>query len=223
MPSGVLGQVGRPGPTPLGHVDPAQERGDDLAQLDQHHRRVGLGLGQRVGRHAQQQRLVGLARAVDPDVRQRACRQDARARRRTPWPGSPGGRRSRSRPAALGVMRRKWSMSWRARSDVGVEEPVHVGHVAGGQGGAEDLGVPVVAVAAAQPLVVGDVAGRLLEVGGQAAPLEHLGQQVRRLLAGQVDAAELGHRVVAVLDEHPLVELLGPARADGGVELLVLR
>ena len=34
-------------------------------------------------------------------------------------------------------------------------------------------------------------------------------------------AAELGHRVVAVLEEHPVVELLGPAQADGGVDGLV--
>ena len=31
-------------------------------------------------------------------------------------------------------------------------------------------------------------------------------------------AAELGDRVVAVLEEHPVVELLGPPEADGGVD-----
>ena len=41
---------------------------------------------------------------------------------------------------------------------------------------------------------------------------------LRGLLAGQVDAAQLGHRVVAVLEEDPLVELLGPAQPDGGVD-----
>ena len=34
-------------------------------------------------------------------------------------------------------------------------------------------------------------------------------------------AAELGDRVVAVLEEHPVVELLGPAQADGGVDGVV--
>ena len=85
-------------------------------------------------------------------------------------------------------------------------------------GDAEHLGVAVVAVAAAEAGVVGDVAGRLLEVGHEPAPLEDLGEQVRRLLAGEVHAAELGDRVVAVLEEHPVVELLGPAQADGGVD-----
>ena len=67
-------------------------------------------------------------------------------------------------------------------------------------------------------MVVGDVARRLLQVRHQAAPLEHLGQHVRSLLARQVDAAELGHRIVAVLDEDALVELLRAGQADGGVD-----
>ena len=86
-------------------------------------------------------------------------------------------------------------------------------------GRVEDLGRAVVAVlAVGQALVVRDVTGRLLQVGHEAAPLEHLGQHVRGLLAGEVDAAELGHRIVAVLDEDPLVELLGPGQPDRGVE-----
>ena len=36
-----------------------------------------------------------------------------------------------------------------------------------------------------------------------------------------MDAAELGDRVVAVLEEDPVVELLGPLEADGGVDRLV--
>ena len=75
----------------------------------------------------------------------------------------------------------------------------------------------MIAVPAVRPIVVGNVARRLLEVGHQAAPLEHLGQEVRGALARQVHAAELGHRIVAVLAEHPLVELLGPLRAGHGV------
>ena len=87
--------------------------------------------------------------------------------------------------------------------------------------GAEHLGIAVEAVAAADAGVVRDVARRLLEVAHQPAPLEHLGEQVRRLLAGQVDAAELRHGVVAVLEEHPVVELLGAPQPDGGVDGLV--
>ena len=34
-------------------------------------------------------------------------------------------------------------------------------------------------------------------------------------------SAELGHRVVAVLDEDPFVELLGPLHADGGIDRLI--
>ena len=71
---------------------------------------------------------------------------------------------------------------------------------------------------AAEPLVVGDVARRLLEVGHQPPPLEQLRQDVRGLLARQVHAAELGDRVVAVLDEDLLVQCLGPLEADGGVD-----
>ena len=104
---------------------------------------------------------------------------------------------------------------------VGVEQAVHVADVAGAEAAGEHGRVAVEAVAAAEPGVVGDVAGALLEVAHQPAPLEHLGEDVRRLLARQVDAAELGDRVVAVLDEDLLVELLGPRHADGGVDRVV--
>ena len=53
-----------------------------------------------------------------------------------------------------------------------------------------------------QPRVVRDVARRLLEVRHQPAPLEDLREQVRRLLAREVHAAELRDGVVAVLEEH---------------------
>ena len=44
---------------------------------------------------------------------------------------------------------------------------------------------------------------------------------VSRLLAGEVNATELGDRVVAVLEEDAVVELLGPAEADPGIDRLV--
>ena len=102
---------------------------------------------------------------------------------------------------------------------VGVEHAVHVADVAGPEAGVEDLGVPAVAVVAGrQARVVGDVARRLLEVGHQAPPLEDLGEHVRGLLAGEVDAAELGDGVVAEVAEDPLVELLGPLQPDRRVD-----
>ena len=92
---------------------------------------------------------------------------------------------------------------------VRVEQPVHVADVARTEPARQHRRVAVEAVAAADARVVGDVAGALLEVAHQPAPLEHLGEDVRCLLARQVHAAELGDRVVAVLEEHLLVQLLG--------------
>ena len=73
---------------------------------------------------------------------------------------------------------------------------------------------PVVAVRAAGPVGVGDVAGGLLQVAGQPPPLEHLGQDVRRALHRDVGAAELGDGVVAVLRQDPVVERLRPGASD---------
>ena len=70
-------EVLAPHAAPIGPVDPSDERRDDLAQLFQHHRGVLDGFGQRVGPHAEQQRLERLAAAVDADVRQRRRGQDA--------------------------------------------------------------------------------------------------------------------------------------------------
>src|SRR5207249_8332145 len=78
---------------------------------------------------------------------------------------------------------------------------------------AGQLGGHMVPVPAVGPVVVGDVPSRLLEIGHESAPLEHLSQDVRRALAREVHPTELGDGIVAVLDEHPLEELLGPASA----------
>ena len=71
----------------------------------------------------------------------------------------------------------------------------------------------------AQPAVravrIGHVARGLLEISHEPAPLEHLGEDVGGALAGQVHAAQLGDRVVAVLAEDALVELVGAGGADG--------
>ena len=102
---------------------------------------------------------------------------------------------------------------------VGVEHAVHVADVAGAHRRVEQARVPEVPVmAGGQPLVVGDVAGGLLEVGHQASPLEHLGQHVGGLLTRQVHPAELCDRVVPVLEEDLFVEVLGPLQPYGGVD-----
>src|SRR5262249_15723822 len=54
----------------------------------------------------------------------------------------------------------------------------------------------------------------LLEIRHEAAPFEHLGEDVRHVLARDVGAAELGDGVVAVLVEHFRVQLLGTLDAD---------
>ncbi len=69
----------------------------------------------------------------------------------------------------------------------------------------------------AEPTVIGHIARGLLEIGHQPAPLEHLGEHVRGLLARQVHTTELRHRVVAVLEEDAVVELFGAPQSHGGV------
>ena len=170
-----------------------------------------------MGAHTQEEHLVGLSRPVDAHVGQRRGRQEAAegVERLGPdrlavdevgvtrLPGMPDGQPGLGRLQQLAV---------------GVEHPVHVAHVPGAERRVEQTRVPVVAVVTGgEALVVGDVAGRLLEVGHQPAPLENLGQQVRRLFASQVDPAQLGHGVVPVLEEDLLVEILGPGQPDGGV------
>ena len=68
-----------------------------------------------------------------------------------------------------------------------------------------------VPVAVSQPGVVADVPSRLLQVGGQPAPFQDLGQEVGGLLTGEMGAPELGDGVVSVVEEDPLIELLGLA------------
>ena len=104
-------------------------------------------------------------------------------------------------------------------SRVGVEHPVHLADVARAESRLEDVVVAVEAVVSVvEAPVVAEVARRLLEVTHEATPLEDLGQDVARLLAGQVHSAELGDRVVAVLVEDPLVEVVGAVQSDGGVD-----
>ena len=105
---------------------------------------------------------------------------------------------------------------------VRVEHAVHVPHVPGPQRRRQYFGAAVITVAPArQPRVVSDIPGRLFHVRHQPAAFEHLCEQVGRLLASQVDPTELGHRIVAVLEENTVVELLRPGQADRGVDAVV--
>ena len=66
----------------------------------------------------------------------------------------------------------------------------------------------------ASALGVRDVSRRLLEVRHQPAALEHLGEDVGRVLHSDVHATQLRDRVVAVLVEDLLEQSLGARGAD---------
>lgn len=182
---------------------------------------VAAHLGQGVAGHAQQQVLVALSGAVQADVRQRGGRQQP--------PQAVEG--TRPHRLAVGevpdrpVVRegpRHVRLQKRQELGVGVEHPVHVADVAGAELRVEHLGVaPVPVVTGLEAGVERDIARRLLEIAHQASPLEDLGEHVRGLLAGEVDPAELGDRVVAELEEDPLVELLGPLQPHRRVDRAV--
>ncbi len=158
----------------------------------------------------QDQLLVHLARAVDAHVRQRSGgQQPAQQIERLRLHGAAArGLRLAGRARERLVDPRGHT---RERLRVGAEQRVHRRLVL-----RAECRVAVVAVAAAgHRRVVGDVARGLLEVGGESRSLELLGEDVRHPLAGDVRAAELGHRVVSVADEDPLVQL-GRALALAG-------
>ncbi len=171
-----------------------------------------------MGAHAQQQHLVGLPGAVHADVRQRCGgKQPAQSVERL-GPDRLAVHEVRV-AGGLGEALREPGLELGKRRAVGVEHPVHVTHVPGPHRRLEHLGVTVIAVVTgAEPAVVGHIACGLLEIRHQPAPLEHLGEHVRSLLAGQVHSAELCHRVVAILEEHAVVELLGAPQSHGGVD-----
>jgi hypothetical protein len=205
------GQVVRPGTAAVGPVDAREERRDDLPQLGQQAVGDVAGLGELVRSQAQQQPLVGLPGGEHPDVRrggrrQQAAQQVERLRLRGVVVDERRG------GVILGPALADPVQHLGHQRGVGVEDRVEGGLVRRGVRPGHDVGVAVVAVATVALVVVGDVARRLLEVGREPAPLDPLGQQVRDVLDRDVRAAELGHRVVAVLGEDPVVELLGPRR-----------
>ena len=161
-----------------------------------------------MGPHPDQQRLVGLPRPVDAHVGQRGGRQHAAD-------GVEGLSGYRLPVYEIGVRRRLGDAVTEVlvhvpdQVGVDVEKTIHVGDVASPQRRGQDLGIPVVAVPPTETGVIGDVPGGLLEVRHQASPFQDLGQQIGGLLTGQVHAPELGHAVVAVLEEDLVVELFG--------------
>ncbi len=165
--------------------------------------------------HPEQQRLVGLARAEQADVGSRRRRQQAAQR-------VQGLGADRRLVDAVGVVRglrvarAEVILHRRDPFRVGLERAVHRGDEAIVQRAAGELGGDVILPAAARFRRVGDVARGLLEVRHQPAPLEHLREEVRHALAGQVGAAELRHRVVSVFVEDAGVEAVGAVGPDRG-------
>ncbi len=218
---GVAGQVAGVGFAPVVDVDPLHPGGDHLAQLQEDQLGVIARLRQGVGAHPDQQGLVGLTAGVDAQVGGGTGGQQAPEGVEGLGPhGLPPGEIGVVRP--FGIEAREPGLHDGQQVGVGVKETVHVTDVTGSERRLQDLGRPVVAVSTVrQPAVVGHVARRLLHVRHQPTSLQHLGQQVRGLLAGQMHPAELRHRIVAVFEEDAVVELLGPGQADGGVHPVV--
>jgi len=106
------------------------------------------------------------------------------------------------------------TLAWGDPARVGLEGLVEGLHVAGGRD-ARRAPRGRDTSRTARAVRVRDVARGLLEIGHEPSPLEHLGQDIGRALAGDVHTAQLGHRVIAVLREHALVELFG-ARGPHG-------
>ena len=150
--------------------------------------------------------LVGLARRVHADVAEGG-------RRQKPPHRVERLRLDRALPDALGLVSARVLLGRPLpyaleTCRVEVEDAFH----RLGVGGAQAL-VPVVAVPPARkPAVVGDVARRLLQIGGEAAALEDLREHVRGPLTGEMRPAQLGDRVVAELQEHSFIQRPRPAR-----------
>ena len=164
-----------------------------------------------LAREPEQQRFERLAGAVDSEVGLRRRGQQAAQRierlgaDRGPVDGVGIGR-------VLRIARGEVLLHRPDPFRVALERAVHRARVSIPQRAAWDLGRDVIPPAAVQPVGVRHVARGLLEVGHQASPLEQLGQHVRDVLAGDVRAAQLRDRVVAVLVEDLGEELLGSSR-----------
>ena len=218
----VVGEVLAPASASLGHVDAPQECGDHLAQLGEHHVGVRASFGQRVGTHAQEQRFVALSGAVDAHVAERRRWQHAShgveclgTRRLAIDEVGVVGAARHGRTHVVGDLVDELA--------VRVEHAVHVADITGAQRARAHFRVSVVAVTPAEPRVVGDVASALLEVRHEPSPLQDFGEHIRGLLTGEVNATELGHGVVPVLDEDSFVQFFRARHTDRRVDRLVTR
>ncbi len=170
-----------------------------------------LAFRQLVRGHLRDQVLEGAPVAEQPEVGERAGGKESAQQ----VEGFGTGRRL-PRPVGLALFMRELladRVGHRLHEPaVGCEQGVGRGLVVG----MRELCPPVVQEPAVRTgPVEAHVAGRLLE-GRDPDPavLQRLGGQGRDLLDGDMRARELGHRVVAVADEHALVELLRPADGD---------
>ena len=199
-------QVADPLAATVRTLHPGHEARHHRLDLLEDHPPVVAGLGQRVRQQVEDQLLVGLAGGEDAHVRERRGRQQPSQEIQRLGPDRPlmsrGGLAGCDRELLGRPRRHPWQ-----RPRVDREQLIHRRAVL-----RSELGVAVVAVAARRVgdrRVVGDVARRLLEVGAQPRALQDLGEHVGDPLAGDVGAAELGDRVVAVAQEDPLVQLGG--------------
>ncbi|CAB4587858.1 unannotated protein [freshwater metagenome] len=178
------------------------------------------GLGERVRPHPDQHSLVGLAASIDAHVGERRGRQHAAhgveglgPRGLTEDEVAVGRITGDGGPNVLGDLVHQ--------DGIRIEHPVHVTHVTGSEARIQDVEITVEAIPARDAGVVRDVARALLEVTGQTTPLQDLGEHVGRLFTGEVHSAQLRHRIVAVFEEHLLVQFLGALQSDRGVDTLI--
>ena len=208
-----LGQILRPSAAAIRLVDARQERRDHFSKLRQHLIGVILRFAQRVGAHAKQQRFVGLTRAEQTKIRLNGGRQQSaqrverfRADRRAIDAVAIGLVLRKSRPEMI--------LHRLDPAGVGLERAIERRREARLQRRAFELARDVIFPFPAWPVCVRHVARRLLEVRHQAAPLDHLRQNIRNAFARQMHAAQLRHGVVAVFRKHARVKLFGPFDAD---------
>ena len=72
---------------------------------------------------------------------------------------------------------------------VTVEHSVHVAYVTRPVWSGKNLWITVVAITTTEPSVVVDVSRTLFEVAHDSAPFQNLGEQVRGLLAGEMNSS----------------------------------
>ena len=160
--------------------------------------------------HAEEQRFERLPGPVNADVRLRRGRQHA-AQRIERLGADRGAVHALAVARALRVAALEVLLHRRDPLRVQLEGLVHHRGVAVAQR-TRDFVRDVIPPPSVQLVGVGNVSSGLFEVRHQPSPLEHLGEDVRHVLARDVRSAQLRDRVVAVLVEDPVVQLFGARR-----------